>query len=76
MKKINSRTMEVTKMTRKEFEDYLVEKLEEIREVYNEYCPEDPYLTMTLHSGGKTISANNTYWEKWCKNKVDVWSEK
>lgn len=63
-------------MTRKEFEDYLVEKLEEIREVYNEYCPEDTYLTMTLHSGGKAISANNTYWEKWCKNKVDVWSDK
>lgn len=60
-------------MTQKEFESFLLEKLLEIRKVYNEYCPEDPYLTMCLNSDGNLIHANNTHWKDWCEHKVELY---
>lgn len=60
-------------MTQKEFESFLLGKLLEIREVYNKYCPEDPYLTMCLNSSGTLINANNTHWEDWCEHKVELY---
>ena len=59
-------------MSREEFEKYLVDELKKIRAVYEKYCPEDPYLSMCINAGG-SVYANNSYWEGWCKNKVDVY---
>lgn len=57
-------------MTQIEFENYLVEKLQEIKKVYAEYCPEQLYLSMYLSEDGSQIRANNSYWEDWCEHKV------
>jgi len=49
-------------MTREEIENYIVEKLEEIRDtVRKEYNPGNDYLSICIR--GDSVTANNSYWE-------------
>jgi len=49
-------------MTREQIENYIVEKLEEIRDtVRKEYCTENNYLSLCIN--GDHVTANNSYWE-------------
>jgi hypothetical protein len=53
-------------MTNEEVKKAILEHLIEIDKIVREYCPEDPYLTMTLNVRGSEygyISFNNSYWE-------------
>lgn len=59
-------------MTKEEFEKFLLKKIKEIKAVYDEYCPEDPYLTMCINASG-SIHANNSYWKDGCEHKVLVY---
>ena len=48
-------------MTRQECEDKILEKLEEIVEIYHEYNPNGEYLAMFYHLHG--VNVNNEYWD-------------
>lgn len=62
-----------TKVTKRECEAIIFEKLKEIKEVYDAYMKEsgveDDYLTLTII--GDWVSANNTHWEHDGKAKID-----
>lgn len=53
-------------MTRKEAEKAIYEKLLEVREIFEEFCPEDSYLTMTILTQDSFypsgITFNNSYY--------------
>ena len=49
-------------MTRVEIENYIIKKLEEIRDtVRKEYNPDNDYLSICIR--GDSVAANNSYWE-------------
>ena len=64
-------------MTREEFEAWLLKELKKIRKKYHEYCPEDPYLSMTIGANDSDyILANNTHWKCWCEHEINMfWKE-
>ena len=54
-------------MTRKEAEKAIYEKLLEVRQIMEEFCPEDNYLTMTILIEDESaypngITFNNSYY--------------
>ena len=53
-------------MTNEEVKKAILEHLIEINKIMRDYCPEDPYLTMSLNVRGSEyeyISFNNSYWD-------------
>ena len=65
-------------MTRKEAEKKIIDKLFEIKAIYDEFRAEtgveDDYLTMSLHNDH--LSANNAYWELPKECHIDCWISK
>lgn len=55
-------------ITKTEFENIVMERLDEIREAYMEYHAEDPFLpdvSLILTGDYETIKVETDYWEKW-----------
>lgn len=65
-------------MTRKEAEKKIIDKLFEIKAIYDEFRAEtgaeDDYLTMSLQNDH--LSANNVYWELPKECHIDCWVRK
>ena len=60
------------KLSRNEFEDLLLKKLYEIKELYQEYAPGKDYLSMTIINGA--IMANNGYMDEDADLPVDFYA--
>lgn len=55
-------------ITKTEFENIVMERLDEIREAYMDYHAEDPFLpgcTLILNGEEEVLKVENNYWEKW-----------
>ena len=69
-------------MTRKEAEKKIIDKLFEIKAIYDEFRVkfrvetgvEDDYLTMSLYNDH--LSVNNAYWELPKECQIDCWVDK
>lgn len=41
----------------------IYEHMQEIRKIYQEFCPENKYLSLSLRANDGGIMFNNAYWE-------------
>lgn len=51
-------------MTREKAEQAIYEKMQEIRDIMEKYCPEDSYLTLCISQQNGHIWFNNAYWDE------------
>lgn len=57
---------------RRRVEAKIFSLLKEIRDIAYEYCPEDSYLTLSVHSD--CLMFNNSYWKHPEYGKIDFWA--
>lgn len=60
-------------MTRNEAEAAIMEKLREIDEILQEYCPDHNYLSMTILDGHRSFG--NRYWALPKNQMLDAWED-